>query len=377
MAEVSKISFNRKDASQFFPEVKARVTEYFTKNNISMNANGSMYFKVVFILFFYALTYALLITTSFSPWIMFVVAGVHGFFTALIGLNIGHDAIHGAFSKNQRLNKIMGLGFNIIGASDYMWKITHNIVHHTYTNIPGHDEDIDQIPLLRLNPKQELWWIHKFQHLYAFLLYPLASFTWVFIKDYKKFFAEKIGERKNEHPKIEYFRLFFFKAMYYTIFLVIPLIFIDMAWWQILIGFFFAHLVEGLTISAVFQLAHVVEGPEFPEPDDMGNMENSWAIHQMKTTADFAPKNPLVDFFFGGLNFQIEHHLFPYICHVHYKHIAPIVKATAKEHGVPYYENKSFMSAIRSHIEELKVLGKPTVIEAKVATSKKVLSQVS
>ena len=159
MAEVSKISFNRKDSSQFFPEVKARVSEYFTKNGKSMNANGEMHFKVVFILFFYVLSYALIITTSFSPWILFGIAGVLGFFSALIGLNIGHDAIHGAYSKNARLNKILGLGFNIVGANDYMWKITHNIVHHTYTNIPGHDEDIDQIPLLRLNPKQDLWWI--------------------------------------------------------------------------------------------------------------------------------------------------------------------------------------------------------------------------
>lgn len=355
MAET--ITFNKKEPSEFFPTVRKRVLDFFKENDISMNANGEMKFKVVIILFFYALSFILCITTAFSPWILFGIAGVHGFCSALIGLNIGHDAIHGAYSKDKKVNKALGVLFNIVGANDYMWKVTHNIVHHTYTNIPGHDEDIDQIPILRLNPKQKLWSIHRFQYIYAFLLYPLASITWVFMKDYKKFFSEKIGERENVHPRKEYFRLFIYKIIYYSIFVALPFVVIDLAWWQILIGFVFSHLMMGMTISAVFQLAHVVEGVDFPEPDENGYIENSWAIHQMHTTADFAQKSKAVDFLFGGLNFQIEHHLFPFICHVHYKKIAPIVKATAMEYGVPYHENKSFIGALRSHVRELKVLG--------------------
>ena len=150
-----------------------------------------------------------------------------------------------------------------------------------------------------------------------------------------------------------------YKIVYYTIFLIIPLLVIDLPIWQILLGFVFLHLIEGATLSVVFQLAHTVEGPEFPEPDQHGNMENSWAAHQMHTTADFARKSRLVNFLFGGLNFQIEHHLFPRVCHIHYRKIAPIVEQAAREFGLPYHDNTSFYSAIRSHVYSLKAMGRP------------------
>ena len=364
MAEPVKISFNKKQKSDFFPTVKKRVSEYFKNNNISVNANIEMQLKVLFILGGFMLSYALLISNQFShsPWIMLILACLFGFFAALIGLNIGHDAIHGAYSSNRKVNKYMGIWFNIIGANDHVWSISHNLVHHTYTNIPDHDDDINQIPILRLNPNQKLWRIHKYQFIYVWFLYPLASISWVFLKDYKKFFSEYIGNYKNNHPTKEYYRLFIYKAIHYLIFVVIPFVFIDMAWWQILIGFVAGHLVMGFTLSSVFQLAHVVEGPEFPHPDENGFIGNSWAIHQMHTTANFAGKSKIVDFLFGGLNFQIEHHLFPYICHTHYKDIAPIVKETAKEFDIPYYDNTTFYSAIKSHIHELKVMGTEEVI---------------
>ncbi len=363
MTSTRNVTFNKKQKTDFFPVVRKRVNTYFKENGVSMNANLEMKFKVIFILSGFFACYFMLISNSFvfSPMLMLFLACGFGFFSALIGLNIGHDAIHGAFSNNKTVNRLMGVWFNVIGANDHVWNISHNLVHHTYTNIPDHDDDINQIPILRLNPQQELWKIHRFQFIYAWFLYPLASITWVFMKDYKKFFSENIGNHVNQHPKKEYFRLFFFKAIHYLMYVVIPFLIIDMPWWQILIGFIIGHLVMGFTISSVFQLAHVVEGPEFPIPDENGFIENSWAIHQMHTTANFSRKSRVVDFIFGGLNFQIEHHLFPYICHTHYKDIAHIVKATAKEYNVPYYENESFLSAVKSHIKELKVMGTPAV----------------
>ena len=359
MEQIAKISFNRNHPSQFYPVLRKRVNEYFKSKNISKHANGAMIFKTTFILTFYVLTYALLLTLKLSPWAMLAIACTHGMFTALIGLNIAHDAIHGAYSANKTVNKYLGILFNLIGANDYVWKVSHNMSHHTYTNIPDYDDDISVIPILRLNPKQELWGIHRFQHIYAFLLYSLASFTWVFMKDYRKFFGTNIGGTYGPHPKVEMYRLFFYKAVYYVIFLIIPFIVMDLEIWQFCLGFFLMHVVEGYTLSVVFQLAHVVEGPEFPEPSEEGLMENNWAIHQMHTTADFARTNPLVNFMFGGLNFQVVHHLFPTICHTHYKALAPIVKETAKEFGIPYYDNPSFFGAINSHIISLKKFGRP------------------
>ena len=270
MSSEQRISFNRNDSSDFYKLVRQRVNAYFRDNKISQKANLEMKLKVIFILSGFWASYLMLISNSFSHngWLMLLLACIFGFFSALIGLNIGHDAIHGAFSDNKHVNKAMGIWFNIIGANDHMWNITHNLVHHTYTNIPGLDEDIDQIPILRLNPQQELWKVHRFQFIYAWFLYPLASISWVFLKDYKKFFAAYIGNHKNDHPRKEYFRLFIYKIIHYSIFVVLPFWLIDMPWWQILIGFIIGHLVFGFTISSVFQLAHVVEGPVFPEPDN-------------------------------------------------------------------------------------------------------------
>jgi linoleoyl-CoA desaturase len=290
---------------------------------------------------------------------MFGLAVLLGIFNALIGFNVCHDAIHGSFSANTKINKALSFIFNLIGASPYVWNLTHNVVHHTYTNIPGHDEDIEVAPgLIRLNPCEKVKRIHRYQHLYAFGVYSLASLSWVFRKDYVKFFQKKIGQHPTlHHSKREYFNLFFYKALYYFLFIVLPLLVLDITWWQFLIGFLGLHLAEGLVLGMVFQLAHVVEGTDFPLPNGQGNIEEAWAVHQMRTTANFATQNKLAGFLLGGLNQQIEHHLFPKVCHIHYPAISAIIKETAQEFDLPYIENASFFKALQSHYRMLKALG--------------------
>lgn len=303
--------------------------------------------------------YVLIVFGQFSLGVTFVLTILIGMCMAFIGFNVAHDAIHGSYSSNRTVNRILGYSFNLMGANAYVWKITHNVVHHTYTNIPGHDEDLDVAPgLLRLSHLEEKKPIMKYQHLYAFLLYGLASLSWVFRKDFKKFFQDKIGHTDNtNHPREEYFILFFFKAVYYTLFIVVPLLVMDITWWQFVIGFLIMHLAEGLVLGLVFQLAHAVEETDFPEPDNLGSMEESWAVHQMQTTANFSMKSPFAAFFCGGLNFQIEHHLFANICHIHYPAISHIVRRVAEKHGVPYHENVTFLDALGSHYRILKRMG--------------------
>lgn len=351
--------------SDFFATVRQRVDHYFTSNNISKNANALMWGKTIFFLSGMVIIYALIISNAFSLWAMLGLAILLGMFAAFIGFNVCHDAIHGAFSKNPKVNYALGLVFNIIGANAYVWSITHNVVHHTYTNIPGHDEDIEVAPgLIRLSPEDKQTKIQRYQHYYAFLLYGLASLVWVLKKDYVKFFQKKIGNTDNsKHPKKELFNLFFFKAVYYTLFIVIPLLVLDITWWQFIIGFVAMHLAEGLVLGLVFQLAHVVEGTDFPSPNQQGNIEEAWAIHQLRTTANFACNSKLAHFLCGGLNMQIEHHLFPKICHTHYPAIGKIVKETAAEYGLPYIENKTFVDALVSHYKILKKFGKESLDE--------------
>jgi linoleoyl-CoA desaturase len=354
-----KVKFIDKGRSEFFATVKKRVDVYFTENNISRNANAEMIFKTVFYVGGLALFYALIISNQFSPAVMLGFAIALGMFAAFIGFNVCHDAIHGSYSENQNVNKVFSLLFNVIGANAFVWSITHNVVHHTYTNIPGHDEDIEVAPgLIRLSPEDKLTGMQKYQHFYAFILYGLASLSWVFRKDYKKFYQEKIGNYDNrKKPKNEVFNLYFFKGVYYVLFLVLPLVILDITWWQFIIGFVAMHFAEGLVLGLVFQLAHVVEGTDFPYVNEEGNIEEAWAVHQMRTTANFARKSWLANFICGGLNMQIEHHLFPRVCHVHYGKISEIVKSTAEEFNVPYIENRTFIDALKSHYKMLKKFG--------------------
>jgi linoleoyl-CoA desaturase len=289
---------------------------------------------------------------------MLGLAIVMGVALAGIGFAIAHDALHGAYSSNPRVNTLLGMAFDLMGANGYMWKITHNVIHHTYTNIDGVDEDLTVSPLLRLSPGQPLRGVHRFQHFYGFATYSLSTLFWVFAKDFKYFLARDLGPYKDrKHPLNEWLILIGFKLFYLGWAIILPLIVLTIPWWQFAIGFVTMHLVAGLILGVIFQLAHVVEGPEYPVPDPQGRMEDAWLVHEMATTANFARGNRLLTWYVGGLNHQIEHHLFPRVCSAHYPAISPIVEEVARKHGMPYYQNPTLFAAIRSHHRMLKQLG--------------------
>ncbi|GAB3816298.1 fatty acid desaturase family protein [Pontibacter rugosus] len=354
-----KLKFINTNQSTFFATARKRVDTYFKEEQLSKNANSLMWFKTAFCVSIFFSLYLLILSGWFNSWVMLGMTFVLGTFAAFIGFNVCHDAIHGSFSKNSKVNKGLAYLFYLIGANPYLWNITHNIVHHTYTNIPGHDEDIEVAPgLIRLDESEKVNKIQRYQHLYAFWLYGLASLSWVLRKDYVKFFQKQIGQHTNKHPRLEYFNLFFYKLLHYFIFIGIPVLVLNLAWWQALIGFLVMHLAEGMVMGLVFQLAHVVEGTEFPAPNSQGNVEEAWADHQMRTTANFAPSSAMASFLLGGLNRQIEHHLFPKVCHIHYPAISAIIKKTAREFNLPYMESPTFWSAISSHYSILRKFGK-------------------
>ena len=362
MTNKPKVTYQKNNA-EFYPELKKRVNDYFASTGKQKHFNGAMAAKSLVIFAMYVSTYVLFISNILSPAYLLLTVALHGFFAAHMGMSIGHDAIHGAYSSNKRVNKLLSLTFNIVGANDYVWSVTHNVLHHTFTNIPHHDADLNQVPILRVSPGTKFMKMHKYQYIYAFFLYPLATITWVFSKDYVKFFSNDIKMTSStKHPKKEIYRLIGYKVLYYILFLVIPFTVIDQPWYFILLGFVVGHLVMGMTLSVVFQLAHLVKGTSFVEPSTEGNVENTWASHQMYTTANFATKSMAANLLCGGLNFQIEHHLFPKICHIHYRHLAPIVRDTAAEFGLPYIENKSVWSALQSHVAALKKLGRTDVV---------------
>ncbi len=357
---VSAARFNTQDQPVFVRELRKRVNEYFKDNNISRHANWNMKLKTLFMISLYFVPFILMLTGVLSNfWLVMAAWTLMGFGMAGIGLSIMHDANHGSYSKNKNTNFVLGYIVNFLGAYHINWQIQHNVLHHSYTNIEGLDEDIET-PLMRFSPGQKKVWIFRLQAFYAPFLYGLLTINWLFSKDFsqlKDYNQRGLLKAQGTTFTKALFELIINKIWYIGLTLVLPIVLIDLPWYQVLIGFFFMHFLCGVILSFIFQLAHVIEETDFFIPNDDGNLENNWAIHQLKTTANFANRNDVLSWFIGGLNYQVEHHLFPNICHIHYKKIAEIVKATTKEFGVPYNEHKSFASALKSHFKLIHELG--------------------
>lgn len=359
--KASKVTFPAH--TLFAAEVKERVAEYFESRKISPKANAAMFLKAITMLAIAFGAYALILSNLFTPWAMLGLCVIMGIGVAGIGFNIAHDALHGAYSSRDWVNRVLGYSFELVGANGYMWKITHNVIHHTYPNIHGLDEDLEVSPMLRLSPESEHRPIHRFQHRYALAAYSLTTLFWVFIKDYRYFMKRDLGPFQGKrHPRSEVITLIVAKLLYYSYTIVIPLLVLDVTWWQFLIGFLAMHLTAGIVLGIVFQLAHVVEETEHPLPDDAGVMDSAWMVHQMETTSDFAHSNRLVSWYVGGLNHQVEHHLFPKICSIHYPALSRIVRDAAQKHGIPCHRHETLRDAIASHFRTLKRLGRPLVI---------------
>jgi linoleoyl-CoA desaturase len=253
----------------------------------------------------------------------------------------------------------------MVGGNAFNWKVQHNVLHHTYTNIHDVDEDISPRGILRMTPHGDWKSIHQFQHLYAWFFYGLMTLVWVLVKDFVRLARyQKDGLVKNQKTSLakELTILLMTKALYIGYILVLPMVLLDITFLQWFIGFLTMHYVAGFILAVIFQPAHVIDGTEYPMPDNEGKMENSWAIHQLLTTTNFANKSRIFSWYVGGLNFQIEHHLFPNVCHVHYRKISPIVRKTAEEFGLPYKNEPTFIGALIGHGKLLKELGKkPTL----------------
>lgn len=366
MAMTAKIKFAGKHASAFenagafMDDVKRGVAEYFDSTGRSRNADWRMVLKTVVLFTLTFGSYGLILSGLFSPFGMLVLAMAMGAGFAGLGFSVAHDALHGAYSSRPLINKLLGYTFDFTGANGYMWQITHNVIHHTYTNIDGVDEDLSVSPLIRLSPGSKRYWFHRYQHLYGFFAYGFATLNWMFAKDYQQFMKKDIGPYTDKtHPPREIAFLIFGKLVVYAYTIVIPLLVLDITVWQFLIGFLAMHVTAGMILGIIFQLAHVVEGPDFPVPDAEGKMQHAWLVHEMFTTANFAKKNKLLSWYVGGLNYQIEHHLFPQTCSIHYPAISGIVQETAEKYGVPYYSQPTLFAAMGSHYRMLKQLGEP------------------
>ncbi len=357
------VRFVPKDDRGFGITLRKRVNAYFKEKGIAKTGDYRIWLKVIILPLLYLTPFVFLVTGNYANsllifyglWVMMGI-GVAG-----VGLGIMHDANHGDLSKKDWVNKLVGFSINLAGGYALNWKIQHNVLHHSYTNIDGYDEDIDPSGLMRFSPHQPAKPFYKYQIFYAWFLYGLMTFSWATFKDFlqiTRYNGKGLVKAQGVNYGAEFFKMVAIKIGYYIIFMGLPFYFLDIAWYHIILGWFAMHFTAGLILACIFQPAHCVPEAEFPLPDDNHKVDGDFYVHQIMTTANFAPKNKILSWYVGGLNYQIEHHLFPNMCHVHHPEISKIVQATAKEFGLPYHSTKTFRGALLNHAKMLHSLRK-------------------
>jgi linoleoyl-CoA desaturase len=363
-ATFKAVRFAPQDDRDFGIAVRKRVAEYFKNKGVARTGDYRIWIKVVVMPLIYLLPFGLVLSGLFveNLLIFYALWIVMGIGIAGCGLGIMHDANHGSLSPNKKTNRFVGLILDFIGGFAFNWRIQHNVLHHSFTNVDGFDEDIDPGSVMRFSPHQPHKPIHRFQVFYAWFLYGLMTFSWVTWKDFqqlKRYDVKGLIATQGSTYKKELTKLIISKVLYYCYSLILPLAILDMAWWNILIPWFLMHFTAGLILALVFQPAHVMPDAEFPLPDKDNAVAGDFAKYQLLTTANFAPTNRVLSWYVGGLNYQIEHHLFPNMCHVHHREVSKIVKATAEEYGLPYHTSPTFFGAIANHWRMLGQLGRP------------------
>jgi linoleoyl-CoA desaturase len=365
---MSKITFSNRN-NEFYQSLKVSVDEYFEKKKIKKTGDWRLFSKTIILIGAAITMYCLLMFVNMSALPALLLCAALGFVFSSIGFSVMHDANHGSYSTKPMLNDLLGLSANALGASSFFWKQKHNIIHHTYTNVDGIDDDIAKSPIIRQCESQKWVPAHKVQHLYLLPVYALSSIFWLFFMDFTKYFTRKIYTTEAWKMTAKNKAIFWAtKICYLAFYIVLPVVKWGFLPW--LGGFLLLHAVMGLTLSLVFQLAHVVENTEFETIalDETKHIETAWAEHQIRTTANFAMGNKVISWFVGGLNYQIEHHLFPRVSHVHYPAISKIVMQKCAEYNLPYNKYDTMWEALGSHFRVMKFLGKrPLVLEQQVA----------
>jgi len=360
-SDMSKVSFNNKNRV-FYTSLKTSVDKYFTSIGKRRTGDIRLYAKSVILILGAGCLYVLLLFTPMSLLVSVLCSLFLGFILACIGFNVMHDANHGSYSSRKWVNELLGLTLNALGGNSFIWKQKHNIIHHTYTNIDGIDDDIAKSPFIRMCSSQRWVPAHRVQHIYTPLLYGLSSMIWILFQDFEKYFRKKIVDTPLTKMSANDHVIFWVsKVLYLLFYIAIPVVL--MGWQSWLVFFLCMHIGLGFTLSIVFQLAHVVEETTFESvSDDAKLIENEWAIHQIKTTSNFSPNSRIISWFAGGLNYQIEHHLFPRVSHIHYPALSKIVQAECAAFHLPYNNLPTFKAAVTSHFRFIRVLGKKPVM---------------
>lgn len=349
-----KIKYVKKDSGGLlYAEIKRKKDLYLAINHFSKFGNFKLLFKGFLFLFVAIIAYSLLLNSGsyLQLQIAFLFLGLS---LLLIGINFSHDAAHNCLTGNKKLDSlILDISFGLQGINPYLWKIRHNHSHHPFPNIYGYDSDLDITKLLYQNPYQKKHWLHRYQHLYAPLLYMLSSIIWIFYTDFKFFLKKEHANLSSiNHSKLEWWKLVFAKLFYLTYLIVFPVLFGKLQLLTVLISFVIMHLLLSLFLTLTFFISHHVMETQYYEVEN-NKLNISWVEQQIASTLDFHAESKVANFFFGGFNAHVAHHLFPEVCHIHYPVLTKLIKESLNNHKVKY-KSLSFGRAISSHFSLLK-----------------------
>ena len=344
-------------ADRFQPELRRRVEDYFASSGRRPRDCPAMYLKTAVVFGWLAASYIGLVFWAASWWSALPLAILLGLSMAAVGFNVQHDGGHQAYSSRRWVNKLMAMSLDLLGGSSYVWDRKHNSIHHSYTNVSGHDDDINIGFFGRLSPHQPRLGIHRLQHYYLWVLYGLLPIKWQLYDDFRDVMLGRVGGHHMARPKGWDLVVFIAgKAIFFSLAFALPFWLHPLS--VVLPMYLAASFVQGVVLSVVFQMAHCVESADFPLPRPAtGRIDAAWAMHQVETTVDFGRRNWLLRSYIGGLNFQIEHHLFPRICHLHYPALARLVEQTCQEFGVRYTAQETFFAGMASHFRWLRRMG--------------------
>jgi linoleoyl-CoA desaturase len=355
---MEKIKFQTGSSSLFFKALDKEVDEMIERNGLLKKARKILYIKTVFYVLLFAGTYSSLYLLYHSSFISlafnYVLIGLTGI---LLAFNVSHDACHGSFSKNKKVNYWMyHLTFNLQGTNAYLWQLRHNASHHLFPNVDGCDADIDNNPFLRLSPQHPFKSYQRYQHIYAIAVYCIYSLHWFLVKDLFYLFRKKVANLQHKkHSAKEFGLLFFWKIIYIAFLIVFPIAYgYDTG--DVLLSFIIMHICLSLFFIHVLIATHLCMETQFPQTDEVGNLPGDYYTHQLATSLDYAPTNKIFNWFLGGFNSHAAHHLYPKLPHTTYPEISVLIEKNAKAFNIRY--NKlSLLEAIRSHYGFLKMMG--------------------
>ena len=356
MDKVKKPHFSKGTNEDVFQllraDVKEIVRELEPKRKWEINVKA-----VLFPLMYLGLWISAMAWGKENPWLYYGCYFGLGLMLVVIFANLIHDAVHGTIFESKRLNNAYVHLFDLMGANSFIWRLRHVRFHHNYPNVNGWDTDFEQSAMLRVYPNGEFSKMHKYQHLYIPLLYPLFLFNWLIVRDFKDFFNRKKIVRKLIHiPKMEYVKLFVFKAFFFFYMIFLPKLMFDISWTQAILGFGLMVLTASLFSLMVLLPPHANTLSEFPLPDEKNMLPENWFMHMLKTTSDVTNDNWFTRFFMGCFNFHAVHHLFPNVNHVYYPEITAKLEQYALEYNLPY-KKASLFGALYNHFKLIKANG--------------------